>query len=315
MIKLGFPEVWVDRVMTCVSYPSFSVLINGKPYGLIHPSRGIRQGDPLSPYLFLLCAEGFTSLLERAELDGIIHGVSICRQAPSISHLLFADDSLFFCQAKDKETKVIMEILKLYAEVSGQCINMEKSSIYFSSNTSLQHRDVIKALLGVNEVDRFESYLGLPTLVGWKKYHTFSFIKDRVWKKLQGWKGKMLSRAGKEILIKAVAQSIPTYTMSVFQLPAKLCEELQALCAQFWWGQVGNERKIHWLSWEKLTRPKADGGMGFKDLRQFNLAILAKQGWRLVQDQESLLGRCLKAHYFPRCSFLEATNSPNSSFT
>ena len=146
---------------------------------------GIRQGDPLSPYLFLLCAEGFTSLLERAELDGIIHGVSICRRAPSISHLLFADDSLLFCQAKDKETKAIMEILKLYAEASGQCINMEKSSVYFSSNTSLQHRDVIKALLGVNEVDRFESYLGLPTLVGRKKYHTFSFIKDRVWKNLQ----------------------------------------------------------------------------------------------------------------------------------
>ena len=159
-----------------------------------------------------------------------------------------------------------MEILKLYADASGQCINMDKSSVYFSRNTSLQQRDVIKALLGVSEVDRFESYLGLPTLVGRKKYHTFSFIKDRVWKKLQGWKGKMLSRAGKEILIKAVAQSIPTYTMSVFQLPVKLCEELQALCAQFWWGQVGNERKIHWLSWEKLTRPKVDGGMGFKDL-------------------------------------------------
>ena len=145
---------------------------------------------------------------------------------------------------------------------------MDKSSVYFSNNTSLQHRDVIKALLGVREVDIFESYLGLPTLVGQKKYHTFAFIKDRVWKKVQGWKGKMLSRAGKEILIKAMAQSIPTYTMSVFQLPVKLCEELRALCARFWWGQVGNERKIHWLSWEKLTRPKVDGGMRFKDLRQ-----------------------------------------------
>ena len=167
----------------------------------------------------------------------------------------------------------------------------------------------------MREVDKFESYLGLPTLVGQKKYQTFSFIKDRVWKKLQGWKGKMLSRAGKEILIKAVAQSIPTYTMTVFQLPVKLCEELQALCARFWWGQVGNERKIHWLSWEKLTRPKMDGGMGFKDLRQFNLAMLAKQGWRLIQDQESLLSRCFKACYFPRSSFLEATDSPNCSFT
>ena len=82
--------------------------------------------------------------------------------------------------------------------------------------------------------------------------YVFFFLKDRVWKKLQGWKGQTLSRAGKEILIKAVAQSIPIYTMGVFQLPLKLCEELQALCARFWWGQIGNERKIHWLSWEKL---------------------------------------------------------------
>ena len=164
-------------------------------------------------------------------------------------------------------------------------------------------------------MDRFESYLGLPTLVGWKKYHTFSFLKDRVWKKIQGWRGQTLSRVGKEILIKAVAQSIPTYTMGVFQLPVKLCEELQALCARFWWGQIGNERKIHWLSWEKLTRPKSEGGIGFKDLRQFNLAMLAKQGWRLLQDQESLLFKCLKARYFPRCHFLEATDSLTSSFT
>ena len=110
------------------------------------------EGVPLSPYLFLLCAEGFTSLLQKAELDGTIHGVSICRRAPSISHLLFADDSLLFCQANDRETKIVMEFLKLYAEASGQCINMDKSSVYFSGNTSLQQRDAIKSLLGVQEV-------------------------------------------------------------------------------------------------------------------------------------------------------------------
>ena len=97
--------------------------------------------------------------------------------------------------------------------------------------------------------------MGLLTLVGRKKYHTFKKKKkNRVWKKLQGWKGKTLSRARKELLIKAVVQSIPPYTMGVFQLPLKLCEELQALCARFWWGQIGNERKIHWLSWDKLTK-------------------------------------------------------------
>ena len=90
-------------------------------------------------------------------------------------------------------------------------------------------------------MDKFESYPGLLTLIGQTKYHTFSYLKDRIWKKLQGWKGMLLSKAGKEILIKVVTQSIPTYTMSVFQLPLKLCDELDALCANFWWGQVGNE--------------------------------------------------------------------------
>ena len=103
--------------------------------------------------------------------------------------------------------------------------------------------------------------------------------------------------------------------MGIFQLPVKLCEELQSICARFWWGQIGNERKIHWLSWDKLTRPKLERRMGFKDLRQFNLAMLAKQGWRLMQDQESLMFQCFKARYFLRCHLLEATDSPNSSFT
>ena len=97
MLKLGFPGDWVERVMSCVSSTSFSILINGKPFGMINPTRGLQQGDPLSPYLFLLCVEGFTSLLQKAELEGNIHGVSICRSAPKISHLLFADDSLLFC--------------------------------------------------------------------------------------------------------------------------------------------------------------------------------------------------------------------------
>ena len=138
-----------------------------------------------------------------------------------------------------------MDILDLYALASRQCINFEKSSIYFSSNTEARHREWIKNILGVKEVARFESYLGLPTLIGRSKYQTFSFLKDRVWKKLQGWKSKLLLRAGKEVLIKAVAQSIPTYTMGVFQLPLKLCNELYVMCARFWWGQVGDERKIH----------------------------------------------------------------------
>ena len=124
----------------------------------------------------------------------------------------------------------------------------------------------------------------------------------------------LLSRARKEILIKAMVQSIPTYTMSVFQLPMKLCDELDNLCAKFWWGQVGNEGKIHWTSWDKLSTSKMEDGMGFRDLRDFNLAMLAKQGWRMIQGNDSLLYKCFKVRYFPRSSFLDAKKSPRCSY-
>jgi len=221
-------------------------------------------------YRRLYCSVG------KVEIERRVKGVSMCRWAPRITNLLFADDSLLFCKATQNEVEVISEMLQTYTNASGQCINLEKSLVFFSNNTLANRKQGILWTLGVQEVNRFKSYLGLPTLVGRKKYHTFSYLKDRIWKKLQGWKGKMLSKAGKEILIKAVAQSIPTYTMSVFQLPLKLCDELDAMCAKFWWGQVGNERKIHWQRWEKLTLSKREGGMGFRDLRAFNLAMLAK---------------------------------------
>ena len=197
MTKLGFPEVWIERVICCVSTPLFSVRINGKFYGNITPSRGLRH--PLSLYLFLLCAEGFSSLLAKAEAKNRLHGVSICRRAPRISHLLFVDNSLLFCRATQKEVQAIVDILQLYATASGQLINFEKSSIYFSSNTDGGQRNWIKTRLNVKEVDQFETYLGLLTLIGRSKYQAFAVLKVKVWKKLQRWKGIMLSRVGKEV--------------------------------------------------------------------------------------------------------------------
>ena len=103
MKKLGLLERWIDRVMSCVTSTSFSVCINVKAFGNIRPFGGLRQGDPLSPYLFLLCAEGFSSMLAKAQDGGRLHRVSICRRAPCISHLLFADDLLLFYRANQEE--------------------------------------------------------------------------------------------------------------------------------------------------------------------------------------------------------------------
>lgn len=133
-------------------------------------------------------------------------------------------------------------------------------------------------MFGAQVIKPHESYLGLPSLVGKPKWNTFAQLKQRVANKLTRWKEKLLSNAGKEQLIKAIAQAMPSYTMSCFKLPNTLCDELTGMVGQFWWGQVKDEKKLAWLSWEKMCLHKERDGMGFWDLRLINLALLANQG-------------------------------------
>ena len=131
-------------------------------------------------------------------------------------------------------------------------------------------------MLGFLKIREYEKYLGLPTVVGRNKHMSLNYIKDRVWGKLQGWKGKMLSQAKKEVLLKAVIQAILTFAMSCFRLPISLCQDIKMLIRKFWWGQRGDRRKIHWKKWEVLCQSKMEGGLGFKDLCKFNETMLAK---------------------------------------
>ena len=116
----------------------------------------------------------------------------------------------------------------------------------------------------------------------------------------------MLSNASREMLIKAVAQTTPTYTISCFKLSDSLCNELNSMMSNFWWGQKYKERKMEWMSWKKMCTMKEKGGMGFRDLKAFNLALLAKQGWRILTNQNSLVHRIFKAKYFAKNTFLVA---------
>jgi hypothetical protein len=125
----------------------------------------------------------------------------------------------------------------------------------------------------------------------------------------------MLSKAGKDILIKACAQAIPTFAMSCFDLTKVLCDEIGMMICRYWWAQQDKENKMHWLSWETLTKPKNEGGLGFRDLYGFNMAMLARQGWRMLTNPDSLCARVLKARYFPNTSMLEATASAGISYS
>ena len=189
MERMGFSSRWINLVMECISSVSFSVLINGAAYGNIKPTRGIRQGDPLSPSLFLLCAEGLSALIHEAARNQCLIG-------PRVTHLFFANDSILFCKVTPDECQVLKLILRRYEEASGQKINTDKSSVFFNLNTSQDIKNEIFNILGPMQNSKHTKYLGLPSFIGRSKTQVFSILKERIGQKLVGWKGKLLSIGG-----------------------------------------------------------------------------------------------------------------------
>ena len=184
LLRLGFDAKWVTLIMLCVSTFRYHVIRDGKEIGPIVPSRGLRQGDPLSPYLFILCAEGLSALIRKNERDGLLHGVKVARGAHVVSHLFFADDCFLFFKATNSEAHVIKRILGVYGQGSGQIVNFSKSSISFSSNVKEDVKEQLCHILEVTSTANHGTYLGLPFFIGRNKKEVFSYIRYRVWQKL-----------------------------------------------------------------------------------------------------------------------------------
>ncbi|PNY09255.1 ribonuclease H [Trifolium pratense] len=285
---------------------NYSVLVNFEKVDPIIPGRGLRQGDPLSPYLLILVTEGLSTLIKKYVARGDIHGVKVCRGAPPVSHMLFADDCFLFCRSNLEENRKLMDIIKTYEVASGQEVNMSKSEVIFSRNLSMAAQEDLSRIMGVKHVLGTGTYLGLPSMVGRSKKSTFAYIKDQIWKRINSWRGRALSRAGKEVLIKSVLQSIPSYVMSVYIIPETTIKEIERMFNSFWWGGGSNNRGIKWLVWDRMTFLKEYGGLGFRNLQLFNMAMVAKRN--------SLVEKVYKARYFPNSSFLASHLCNNPSY-
>jgi hypothetical protein len=222
--------------MACVTSVSYKVKFNGNLLDSFSPSRGLQQGDPLSPFLFLFVADGLSMLLRKEIEDQNIEALRVCRSAPCVSHLLFADDSLLFFKARGDQAARIKGVLDIYASSTGQLINPSKCSILFGQACPDARRVEVKSTLNVVQETFETKYLGLPTPEGRMGKDKFESLQAKLAKCLMEWDDNHKSQAAKEVLIKAIAQAIPVYVMSVFKLPFGLCDELTKMIWRYWWG-------------------------------------------------------------------------------
>ncbi|CAN1826409.1 LINE-1 retrotransposable element ORF2 protein [Linum perenne] len=258
--RMGFAPRWISWMMMCVKSVRYEVVVNSEKVGPIEPERGLRQGCPLSPFLFILCEEGLTAMLKKSEQEGKLTGVRVCGGAHRVSHLLFADDSFFFCRASIPEVRELKGILRAYELASGQTINFTKSGVYCSANCHVMLQDAVKEILDIRNPLNTGRYLGLPSMVGRRKKQIFAYIKEHIGWRILSWKDRGISKGGKEVLIKAVLQAIPMYCMSLFLLSSTLAEEIEWMTNSFWWGTKGNGGggggDIAWMRWERLCTRK-----------------------------------------------------------
>ncbi|XP_060974305.1 uncharacterized protein LOC133039423 [Cannabis sativa] len=302
-----FNEHFCKMIMCCVTSVSFQVLINGGLTTKFSPNRGVRQGDPLSPLLFILCGEVLSRMISAKEEEGSLYGFRISPESQPISHLMYADDLVVFVKADSNNVETFLDVMNTYCRWSGQQINGRKSKIIFSKYCSRSSREDISAILGFEEISEGEKFLRNPLLTNGKRSSDFEFIVEKLSSRLEGWRAKLLSQAARTTLIKSVLASIPIYTMSVYMLPRRITNKIDGILRKFWWtGSIKEGRYLALKAWDSICKPKVCGGLGIRKAADINFCLISKLGWLMASDQFFLWKTLLLDKYCNRSDFFSS---------
>jgi len=312
--QLGFHDIWTNWIMECITTVSYSLLINDESTGLITPTRGIRQGDPLSPYIFILCMEALSSaLLREATLPKSGLGIKLSAGLDRIPCLLFADDCLLFCQADNTHCLRLKQLLDTFCSNSGQLINYHKSSLTFSANATGHHRRLVAGIFSITQTESLGKYLGCPVFQKRPTAATYHDLIDKTMTKLAGWKANCLSKAGRSVLIQSHLESLPAHTMQCFQLPLSVTTKVDRLNREFFWKKNNSEQGLPMVAWDKVCTPKNLGGLGLRKMAAVNCAFQCKLAWKILAGKDSLWTSVMRAKYLRGHPFLAASAKPGDS--
>ncbi|KAL2223898.1 UNVERIFIED_CONTAM: putative mitochondrial protein [Sesamum indicum] len=301
----GFPQHWINLVANAVSNCWFSVLVNGEHAGFFHSTRGLRQGDPLSPALFVLAADYLSQGLNRL----FVAHPTMYYQSPGrvrVSHLAYADDMMIFTNICRQHMELLRDFLHAYERVSGQRINSAKSSFILSRQVPLSQLQEVQYVMGYQLKYLPVTYLGVPLYKGNRKACLFDSLISRIRDMLQGWAMTNLSHGGRLALIRSVLQAMPLHLLQVIHPPKSVLITIERIFNGFFWGSYNGRRHIHWCSWDKICRPVAEGGLGIRSLAEYVRAFSMKLWWRF-RLKSSLWSEYLHDRY---CRALHPTHVP-----
>ncbi|XP_059289514.1 uncharacterized protein LOC132043044 [Lycium ferocissimum] len=299
--RMGFCETIIDMVWRIMANNWYSVIVNGTRHGFFHSTRGLKQGDPLAPALFILGAEVLSRMMNKLFHNHSFHGFYMEKRGPQINHLSFADDVIVFSSGKKKSLQLIMKTLSKYEQVSGQLINRDKSHFMVHPETSQFTIARINKVTGFNQEGTPITYLGCPLYVGRQRILYFSNMVAKVVSRIRGWQSKILSYGGRATLVRYVLQSLPIHLLSAVSPPKTTLKQIQSITADFFWGWKNERKKYHWSSWKNLSYPYEEGGIGVRQITDVCKSLQFKQWW-IFRSKTTLWGNFLRAKYCQRAN-------------
>ncbi|GKC79333.1 RNA-directed DNA polymerase, eukaryota [Tanacetum coccineum] len=291
--KFGFGDKWRKWIQCCLHSSKGSIIINGSPTDEFQFGRGLKQGDPLSPFLFLLIMESLHISFQRVVDAGMFHGIDVGGLV-NLSHMFYADDAVFIGEWSESNITSLIHVLDCFHKVSGLKINMCKSKIM---GIEVDNGKVSRAATKFGCLVLKAPFLYLGSYVGgdMNKIQSWKDIIDRIRRRLSRWKMKMLSIGGRLMLIKSVLGSMPIFHMSMFKVPAGVIQILESLRSKFFNGHESSGKKASWVQWKKALAPKDNGGLGIFSLYALNRGLIFKWVWRFLAHEPTLWSRVIKA--------------------
>ena len=302
-----FPPMFIAWIQECISSPRFSIAINGELAGFFEGKEGLRQGDSISPYLFIMLMEVLSRLLDRAQAEGSFRLHPLCSD-PKLTHLLFADDLLVFSDGSRMSTAAIKETMNLFKNWSGLDINETKSEIFYGGYSDIQ-KSVLSDFSGFQRGEFPTRYLGLPLSPKRISAATLQPLVDRITSKLHSWTVKFLSFAGKVTMIYSVIYGMVNFWSSVFVLPKWFYAKVDSLCSGFLWKNNTTSAIGARVSWVNICKPKSEGGLGIRQLEEFETVFRLKRVWLFFSESGSLWVSWLRNNRFGGRSFWQINDA------